>query len=466
MISYPIIPEKIVVHLGAPDSDAENVIESFSDYIKNVASSEIYPTWPKEAIKANVLAQISVALNRVYTEYYRSRGRDFDITSSPAYDQTYVYQRNVYDTVSEIVDEVFNSYIKRQNYVEPLFATFCDGVEVKCSGLEQWGSVELANQGLSAFEILKRYYGNDIELVENVPVENISESAPLVPLGEGDVGFEIELLQRKLNRISLNYPGIPKIYPVDGFFDASTTDAVKKFQEVFDLTQDGIVGRNTWYRIQLVYNAVKNLSTVNSEGLKIDELQTQYTQDFSEGDASGGVITLQYYLNYVSLFVPTVIPPQIDGVFGPGTRSSVISFQKTYGLEETGVVDRRVWETLQNTYYNYLSSVAFEFRDGEALPFPGRVLRPGLSGADVAALQRYLNYISENAYPGIAKNNPDGVFGPTTAAAVREFKRIFNLGGDPERVSVETWDKITNLYEDLYRGNNVREGQYPGRVIS
>ncbi len=466
MISYPTIPEKIVVHLGAPDSDAENVSENFSDYIKNVASSEIFPTWPREAIRANVLAQISVALNRVYTEFYRSRGKNFDITSSPAYDQTYVYQRNIYDSVSEIVDEIFNSYIKRKNFVEPLFATFCDGVEVQCSGLEQWGSVELANQGLEAFEILQRYYGNDIELVQNVPVENIPESAPTVPLGEGDAGFEIELLQRKLNRISLNYPGIPKIYPVDGFFDTSTTDAVRKFQEVFNLTPDGIIGRNTWYRIQLVYNAVKNLSTVNSEGLKVDELETQYTRDLSEGDASGGVITLQYYLNYVSLFVPSVIAPSIDGIFGSGTRDSVISFQRTYGLPETGVVDRMVWETLQNTYYNYLSSVAFEFREGEVLPFPGRVLRPGLSGADVAALQRYLNYISENAYPSIAINNPDGVFGPTTAAAVREFKRIFNLGGDPERVSVETWDRITSLYEDLYRGNNVREGQYPGAVIS
>ena len=158
MISYPTIPEKIVVHLGAPDSDAENVSENFSDYIKNVASSEIFPTWPREAIRANVLAQISVALNRVYTEFYRSRGKNFDITSSPAYDQTYVYQRNIYDSVSEIVDEIFNSYIKRQNFVEPLFATFCDGVEVQCSGLEQWGSVELANQGLEAFEILRKRY--------------------------------------------------------------------------------------------------------------------------------------------------------------------------------------------------------------------------------------------------------------------------------------------------------------------
>ena len=160
----PRIPEQIVVHLGAPNSDAMNVTESFADYIKNVASSEIYPTWPEEALRANILAQISVALNRVYTEFYRSRGYNFDITSSPAYDQTYVYGRDIFSNVSEIVDEIFDSYIRRRDFIEPLFAEFCDGVEVSCNGLEQWGSVNLAEQGLDAFSILQRYYGNDIVL--------------------------------------------------------------------------------------------------------------------------------------------------------------------------------------------------------------------------------------------------------------------------------------------------------------
>lgn len=465
MIAYPIIPENIVVHLGAPDSDAQNVTERFTDYIKNVASSEIYPTWPDEAIKANVIAQISVALNRVYTEFYRSRGGDFDITSSPAYDQTYVFQRNIYENISNIVDEIFNCYIRRANFIEPLFATFCDGVEVTCNGLEQWGTVELANQELSAFQILQNYYGSDIELVTNVEVENVSESAPAVPLSEGDAGFEIELIQRKLNRISLNYPGIPKIYPTDGFFDTSTADAVRKFQEVFNLMVDGIVGRNTWYRIQFIYNAVKKLSTVNSEGLRLEDISTQYTEDFSEGDASPGVITLQYYLDYVALFVPTVISTAIDGVFGRGTAEAVISFQKTYGLPQTAIVDRTTWSVLQNTYYSFLESVSYEFTEGTVLPFPGRVLRPGLEGNDVAALQSYLNFIARY-YPSIPINAVDGVFGPTTAAAVREFKRLFELTGDPERVSVQVWNAITDLYDDLYYGNSVHEGQYPGYEIS
>ena len=235
-----------------------------------------------------------------------------------------------------------------------MFATFCDGVEVSCNGLSQWGSVTLANQGLSAFEILQNYYGSDIELIDNVEVANISSSAPRVALQEGDTGRDVELMQIRLNRISGNFPGIPKIYPTDGFFDTSTTDTVRKFQEVFSLTPDGIIGRSTWYRIQNVYNAVKKLQTVNSEGLRIQDISTQFTNTFQEGDASGGVITLQYYLNYISTFVPTVLGVSVDGSFGPATRDSVISFQKTYNLEQTGIVDRVVWENIQNTYYRLI----------------------------------------------------------------------------------------------------------------
>ena len=464
MIDYPVIPEKIVVHLGAPSSNEPNVTENFADYIKNVASSEIYPTWPTEAIRANVLAQISVALNRVYTEFYRSAGRDFDITSSPAYDQTYIYQRNIFGNISEIVDDVFNNYIRRQGFIEPLFATFCDGIEVECNGLSQWGSVELANQGLSAYDILRRYYGDNIEIVENVNVENVERGAPSVPLREGDTGRDVELMQIRLNRISGNFPGIPKIYPTDGFFDVSTTDAVRKFQEVFNLVVDGIIGKDTWYRIQNVYNAVKRLQTVNSEGLRIEEISTQYTDTLSEGDASGGVITLQYYLDYISTFVPTVLSTAVDGVFGQNTKNSVISFQKTYNLEQNGIVDRLVWERIQNTYYSLLSSVPFEFSEGVLLPFPGRVLREGLEGEDVRALQEYLNFISDT-YTSIPKLTVDGVFGSGTEAAVREFKNIFNIPGEPGRVSVQTWDAITNVYDDLLNGSIAREGQYPGYVV-
>lgn len=465
MIAYPVIPETITVHLGTPDSDAQNVTLPFADYIKNVASSEIYPTWPEEAIRANVLAQISVALNRVYTEFYRSRGYDFDITSTPANDQTFVYQRDIYDNVSSVVDDLFRSYLRRPGRVEPLFARYCDGIEAKCNGLSQWGSLSLANQGLSAMEILERYYGEDIELVENVPIGNVTESAPPVLLEEGDTGRNVEILQRRLNRISKDFPGIPKIYPADGFFDTSTTDAVKKFQDVFGLLQDGIVGRNTWYSIEAVYNAVKRVYELNSEGIRLSDVSTQYNDSLREGENSGAVLILQYYLDYISAFVPTVPAPTIDGSFGAGTKEAVIAFQKTYGLPVTGVVDIVVWDTLQNVYYGLVAGVAYEYKEGVLVPYPGRVLRVGVRGEDVRVLQNYLNYIAKS-YPDLPTVETDGVFGTATQKAVTAFQQKFGISATEGRVNALTWRAIASVYEDLYNGNLVARGQYPGYEIS
>jgi peptidoglycan hydrolase-like protein with peptidoglycan-binding domain len=461
----PKIPEQIVVHLGAPDSDVANVTVSFSDYIKNVASSEIYPTWPREALKANILAQISVALNRVYTEFYRSKGYNFDITSSPAYDQTYVHGRDIFSNISEIVDEIFDSYIRRKEFIEPLYAEFCDGVEVSCNGLSQWGSVELAEQGRDYFSILQNYYGNDIVIEDNVPVENVSSSAPSVTLREGDTGRDVELLQRKINRISANFPGIPKIYPVDGFFDRSTTEAVRKFQEVFDLEPDGIVGRATWNQVQFIYNAVKKLYTVNSEGLRVTDVTTRYSDTLSIGAKGDEVLTLQYYLSYIALFVQTVSEAPMDGDFGPATDNAVRSFQRTYGLPVNGIVDRATWDRIENVYYEFISQIDFEFGSGRILPFPGRVLREGVEGNDVRVLQEYLNLISES-YPEIPRVNVDGVFGQQTARQVKEFKEIFNIPGAPDRVNAPTWNAIASIYDDLYNGQTVGEGQFPGYNIS
>ena len=461
----PRIPEQIVVHLGSPDSDAQNVSVSFPDYIKNVASSEVYPTWPEEALRANIIAQISVALNRVYTEFYRSRGYNFDITNSPAYDQTFVYGRDVFANISELVDELFDSYIRREEFIEPLFAEFCDGVEVKCNGLYQWGSVTLAEEGLDYFSILQNYYGDDIVLEQNVPVENIPSSAPPVTLREGDTGRDVELIQRKLNRISTNFPGIPKIYPTDGFYDSSTTDAVRKFQEVFNLDQDGLVGRATWNQIQFIYNAVKKLYTVNSEGIRISEVTTRFTDNLLEGSSGEGVLQVQYYLSYISLFVPTVIEAALDGSYGPATANAVRSFQRTYGLEETGVVDRATWDKMENVYYEIVSEIDYEFFGGRILPYPGRVLREGIEGNDVRVLQEYLNFIS-TSYPEIPRVNVDGVFGPSTAEQVRAFKALFDIPGAPNRVNAPAWNAIASIYDDLYTGSSVNEGQFPGYNIS
>ena len=217
----PYIPERITVHLGPPNADAQNVTVSFIDYVKNVASSEIYPTWADSALRANILAIVSFALNRVYTEFYRSRGYPFDITNSTAYDQFFVNGRSFFTNVSRIVDELFNDYLRRPGFVEPLAAKFCNGTTVTCEGLSQWGSENLAQQGYSSTQILRSYYGN-VEIVNNAPVRGITSSYPGSPLRRGTTGPSVVTVQVMLNRISQSYPAIPKIPSADGIFGART----------------------------------------------------------------------------------------------------------------------------------------------------------------------------------------------------------------------------------------------------
>ena len=299
----PIIPEMITVHLGPPSSNAQNVRVPFSDYIKNVESSEIYPTWSPSAIRANVLAQISFALNRIYTEYYRSRVYDFDITNSTAYDQSFVYGRDYFENVSQIVDDIFNDYLRREGNIEPLFAQYCNGTTTTCEGLSQWGSEQLAQEGFSSVDILKQYSGDDVELVVDAPVGGFEPSAPEVPLRIGSVGDDVRTLQLRLNRVSTNYPNIPKIYPEDGVFDQATEAAVREFQKTFNLSVDGIVGKSTWYELQRVWSAVKNLNEVTSEGVKYEEVALQYEGVLKEGDSGPEVGVFQYYLYFIGNFV-------------------------------------------------------------------------------------------------------------------------------------------------------------------
>lgn len=282
-IDRPVIPETITVHLGAPDQAAENVTIPFAEYIKNVASSEIYPTWPEAAIRANILAQISFALNRIYTEHYPSQGYDFDITNNTQYDQNFVRNRDIFENISQIVDDIFNDYVVRQGSVEPLFTQYCNGTTSTCDGLSQWGTVDLADQGLIPYEILQYYFGDDINIVFGAPVQGIERSYPGVPLRQGSAGEDVRILQRQLNRISDNYPAIPKLL-VDGFFGVETEAAVREFQRIFNLTPDGIVGKATWYKIKKTYNGVKGLSELYSEGISFDEAQRQFSRQLQLGD--------------------------------------------------------------------------------------------------------------------------------------------------------------------------------------
>ena len=463
MPEFPTIPETITVHLGPPDQNAPNVTLPFLDYISNVASSEIYPTWPENAIRANVYAQISFALNRVFTEFYRSRGYDFDITNSTAFDQSFVNGRDIFENVKAITTDIFNSYIRRQGNFEPLFAQYCDGVEVSCNGLSQWGSVELANEGLSPYEILTYFYGDDIDIVRNVPVEGSSPSAPLVPLSLGLASDDVRLVQLRLNRISDNYPSIPKIAAIDGVFSDDTEAAVRRFQEIFNLRVDGIVGNATWYYIIMIYNAVKRLNELDSEGIRLEEITKQYPGVLSLGSEGLGVSNLQYFLNYLSQFYSTIPSVAIDGSFGEATRNAVIAAQNTFGLTPDGIVGELTWNAIYNAYLGIVGEIPLKYIEGNVLPYPGTLLRIGSDSDAVLLLQQYINVIAQ-VYPEVNSVNTTGYFGTQTDAAVKAIQTISGLNPNG-LVGAITWGAITSLYSDIVNGSRLNDGQYPGFAV-
>ena len=462
MTGTPFIPRTLVVHLGAPASNAENVYVNFPDYIKNVASSEIYPTWPEAALRANIYAQISYALNRYYTEWYRSQGYDFDITNNTQFDQSYVPGREIYDSVSAIVDDIFNSYVVRRGSIEPYFTQYCNGTTSTCDGLSQWGTVPLAEQGLGPYDILTRFYGDDIDLVTDAPVRNGQPSYPGRPLRLGDSGNDVQLMQIRLNRISTNYPGIPKINPADGNFGVDTEAAVRAFQRIFRLTKDGVIGKATWYRVTYLFNAVKRLSELDSEGIRIDELPRRYDDLLSLGDTGDEVRVIQYYLYVISTYYDTIPAVAVNGVFNAETEAAVRAFQQTFGLPEDGIVGRQTWQAMDDAYESIRASTGLI--DGGIILFPGRVLQSGFRGEDVATIQEYLAYIA-TIYPAIPAPAVTGVYGMETVQAVEAFQRQFGL---PETgtVGVTTWDAIATLYSDLRTGNAQQMGQYPGMELN
>lgn len=260
VLPEPVIPEFIIVHLGVPsDSSASNVWVYFRDYIKNVASSEIYSTWSREAIKANILAITSFTLNRVFTEWYRGKGFDFTVTNSTAYDQAFNYGRNIFEEISVLVDDLFTTYITKENIGQPLFTQYCDGKRVQCSGLSQWGSQSLGQQGYDAINILRSYYGSDVFLTTAEKVEGVPHSFGGTVLRLGSTGSDVETIQNQLNRIADNFPAIQKLR-VTSYYDESTESSVRKFQEIFNLPQTGEVDFATWYRISHIYVSVMQLS--------------------------------------------------------------------------------------------------------------------------------------------------------------------------------------------------------------
>ncbi len=464
-LPLPSIPEYITVHLGAPDdTSAQNVTVPFIDYIKNVASSEIYPTWPENALRANIYAEVSFALNRIYTEYYRSRGYDFDITNSTARDQSFVYGRDIFDNISTLVDDLFDDYLRRQGNVEPLFAQYCNGTTVTCDGLSQWGSVSLAEAGYTPYQIITDYYGNNVDIVTDAPIMPVEESVPTPPLRIGSSGNDVRTLQIRLNRVSTNFPNIPKIYPINGVFGGSTEEAVKEFQRQFNLTPDGIVGRATWYQLLRIYGGVKRLSELQSEGITPEEIALQYpAYEIAAGAGREYVLIVQYYLNVIaenSSIVPSVA---IDGIYGDDTAYAVRVFQENYGLEPTGRVNEATWNALTDIYNGIVESLPDYYSDTDILPFPGRVLSLGVEGNDVRILQEYLNELAA-VYPEIPTVEVTGVFSPETETAVRAFEELNGL--EPRGVvGVVAWYELSRAVRDLRSGELRSTGQYPGYDI-
>ncbi len=467
-----IIPANIVVHLGAPsNSAAENLTVPFTEYIKNVASSEIFPTWNEEAIRANIHAQISLALNRVYTEWYTSQGYPFQITNTTQFDQAFVKGRNIFDNISKLVDEIFNTYIRRDGNYEPLFAQYCDGVRTNCNGMSQWGSQRLAEQGYTAFNILQHYYGNGIEITRTDNISEAGQSYPGTPLSLGSFGEDVLRIQIQLDRIRRDYPLIPRIERINGRFGSETDSAVRAFQDIFNLSVDGIVGLATWYKISRIYAAVTKLGEITSEGTGTRIPDEPPNVVLSTGSSGSEVRLLQYILEYLSFFYPGIPLLTVDGYFGEDTENAVIGFQKTFGLEADGVVGPATW--------NQLYSVSNEIADtveitSEEQRYPGSPIGVGDTGRGVELMKIYYNRIARyyGNLPEVTENN---VFDQAFESAVEEFQERFGLESDGI-IGALTWTRIVELYNFIVNSENQSEAvtamasggiseEYPGVTL-
>ena len=454
-------PDYITVHLGTPgDTSAQNVRVRFIDYIKNVVSSEIYPTWEPNAIIANTHAIVTFALNRIYTEWYRSRGFNFDITNSTSVDQYFKPNREIYSNVSEIVDGIFNVYARRQGFRNPYFTSYCNGTTSTCKGLSQWGTQTLAKRGFTPLQILHNYYPNDLEL-NTAPGGGVIESYPGTTLTIGSTGDAVRRMQNQLNRIAGAFPIIPQVQP-NGVFDENTAAAVRAFQRQFSLTQDGKVGRSTWNTIQQKFGAVTGLSELGGEGERIGLSPTAPTSTIRQGATGADVIHAQFLLNYISQFYPEVPSVIADNRFGATTAAAVRAFQTRFGLNADGVVGPNTWRRMYEVASDIIGTTPPSIPTPPIEPptppappvtptpptpgnppFPGTLLRQGSRGENVRTLQQLLNRarVHYNAIPLLAT---DGVFGPMTNQAVRTFQLYHGLAVDGI-VGPLTWNALAGL---------------------
>ncbi|MDR2753797.1 MAG: peptidoglycan-binding protein [Oscillospiraceae bacterium] len=385
------------------------------------------------------------ALNRIYTEYYRAQGYPFDISSSTSYDQAFVEGRDIFANISKLVEEQYNDYIVRRGHVEPMFSSYCNGTTATCRGLSQWGSYYLANQGYTPYRILQYYYGNDVDLVFNAPEGNVRASYPGRLLRRGSAGEEVRTVQKMLRRISQSFPAVPAPTVNTGVFNAATDAAVKGFQRTFGLMVDGIVGDETWSRMVAIYNSVKRLNELDSEGVSTGEAGTLYAANLRQGDIGNDVRAVQYYLDFVAQFYGSIPRVVADGIFGSATESAVKAFQQTFGLTVDGIMGRGTFNTLLNAYnqlYNSLSAGAAQNI------YPDYAFSAGNTGAKVRQIQTWLSALAQRV-SGLPAVTVDGVFGPGTQSAVMAFQRYAQqpISGD---VGILTWNALLERYTQYF----------------
>ena len=415
--------------------------------------------WPEQALRANIHCQISLALNRIYTEWYPSKGYTFNITNSTSYDQYYVHGRTVFEVMVRITDDIFNTYLRKRGTVNPYYSEYCDGKSVTCPGLKQWGTVTLANNGRSALQILRYYYGSDIEIVRTSNIQSIPQSYPGSPLRQGDSGTAVFTLQRQLNRITKDYPFLGKL-TVDGVFGSRMAATVRAFQKQFNLTADGVVGRQTWYKISYIYVSVKDLAELTSEGETSSGTLSDGTWGgtvLRTGSTGSAVEQLQFWLNTLAQYESAIPSVTVDGVFGSGTAAAVRAFQRKYGLTVDGVVGRTTWTEVYDQFRSIQSD------NGTPNAYPGTALRQGSSGQNVRLVQFWLK-IARTVYSSLNNVTVDGIFGSSTAAAVRRFQTYFGLTSDGV-VGRTTWNKLYEVYNDIANrllSPSLRPGEYPG----
>lgn len=395
-------------------------------------------SWPEEALRANIIAQVSLALNRIWTEWYPSRGYSFNITGSPGYDQAYVNGRTVFAVMERLTAELFNTFVQRSGDAEPYFTEYCDGKTVTCPGMKQWGTVDRAREGLNALQILRYYYGNRVQLVTTNNIAAIPSSYPGSPLRRGSTGTNVRILQKQLSRIAKDYPSFGKP-AVTGTFDEATENSVKKFQKQFGLTADGIVGKATWYKISYIYVSIKDLAELTSEGETAEGIQSAGGWPgtvLRRGSTGSSVEQVQFWLSDLAQFDSSLVRVSVDGSYGAATERAVRAFQRKQNLTADGVVGQTTWNVLYAAWVDAQSDLG-----GTA--WPGTALRRGDTGMEVRLVQFWLRLAADN-YSALRTVTVDGSYGAATVSAVTAFQSLFGLTADGV-VGRSTWNKLKEV---------------------